>query len=102
MKANDQAKLSKIFACSCWNIKCFIKVCFAELRMWKRLDFNGNNIVSLAEAGHGFFQWSSFVVAVSDELGLYTLDILGMIINLKRDFHPRCFLVGPQRLLGSW
>jgi hypothetical protein len=39
---------------------------------------------------------------VADELGLYTLDILGMIINLRRDFHPRCFLVGPQRLLGSW
>ena len=82
MKANDQAKLSKIFACSCWNIKCFIKVCFAELRMWKRLDFNGNNIVSLAEAGHGFFQWSSFVVAVSDELGLYTLDILGIFMSI--------------------
>ena len=52
------------------NITCFIKVCFVELRMWKRLDFNGNNIVSLAEAMA--FSSGAVLKAIADDwLGLY-------------------------------
>ena len=50
LKANDQAQLKKNLS-SIEDSAVYVYGKRVSLRMWKRLDFNGNNIVSLAEAG---------------------------------------------------